>query len=382
MSDYHYKNNHTFDIHQGKQFLNFKHNNISNTYNNSILLQQNIDYKNNIINTKKNGFFDTLNSFFSLQKEGFSGSFGDSAVNDVNNTQLKNLQQQETIFKQKMSEYSTAKQTLMEDTKNYLENANNVKQLAGTNVRLTDGSIGYVTNRGVFKHYPNMNTFNNLEGVKGCPKSFQNINASKANKNVGDLFGSEPGLYLGTPMKPNQPCTETGVNVQVTSLQDPNNVTSKLEGCYKDTITDKFTLQSDIKNSSVDACKLRAIDMGRSAYALKPNANGQMNCWIANTNVSANDVNKTISTKNIVSKSLLNGKSYGTNSVAGIMNNGELVLGNLNSQSNFLNSKDLNTFSEIPKISGCDPIYGSRINVNSASYGVNCNGQIQLESIL
>lgn len=390
-------NNDIFDVQQGKQFLTLKNDNISNTYNKSILLQEDRKHEGGV-----NGFLINVlglrpdktqvergsrlvKSFFSPLRdtyEGFTGGFGESAVNNVNQNQIEKLQQHENIFRQKLADYSIAKQSLMEDTKNYLTNASNVKNLSGKNVRLSDGTIGYVTNRGFFKQYPDMTTFNNLEGVNGCPKSFQNISASKANKNVGDLFGSEPALYLGTPMKPNQPCTQTGINVQVSSLQDPNTVNTKLEGCYSDNLTDKFSLQSDIVNSSVETCKLRAIDMGRSAYALKPNTSGEMNCWVANQNISAQDVNKTIATKKIISKSLVDGKSFGTNSVAGIMNNGQLILGNLNSQSNLFNSKDLTTFTEIPAISGCDPVYGSRININTASYGANCNGQIQLESIL
>lgn len=368
-----------FDIQQGKQYLNFKKDNVSNTYNKSILLQE--DRMKQLHTQGSNSFLNNVKSIFSPlwnNHEGFTGSFGESAVNNVNQKQIEKLQQHENVFRQKLAEYSTAKQSLMDDTKNYLTNASNVKSISGKNVRLSDGTIGYVTNRGFFKQYPDTS----FEGVRGCPKTFQNISHSKANKNLGDLFGSEPALYLGTPMKPNQPCTQTGINVQVSSLQDPNTVNTKLEGCFSDNLTDKFSLQSDITNSSVESCKLRAIDMGRSAYALKPNTSGEMNCWVANENISAQDVSKTIATKKIVSKSLIDGKSYGTNSVAGIMNNGQLILGNLNSQSNIFNSKDLTTFTEIPTISGCDPIYGSRINVNTASYGANCNGQIQLESIL
>lgn len=369
MREYNYKNNDTFDIQQGKQFLQFKNRKFNN---NSILFED-------------NGVKGALTKS-SLTKssliEGFTGSFGESAANNVNLNQIQKLQQHENVFRQKLSDYSNAKQTLMEETKNYLTNASDVKSLSNKNVRLTDGSIGYVTNRGFFKQYPDMDSFNSSEGVRGCPKSFQNINHSKANKNFGELFGSEPGLYLGTPMKKNQPCTQTGINVQVASLQDPNTVPTKLEGCYSDNLSGKFTLQTDIVDSTVDACKLRAIDMGRAAYALKPDASGKMTCWVANANVKSTDVANNIATKKIVSKSLVDGKSFGTNSVAGIMNNGQLVLGNLNSQSNLLNSKDLKTYGEIPAISGCDPVYGTRINVNSASYGVNCNGQIQLESIL
>jgi hypothetical protein len=354
------------DIQQGKQYLKFKNKNISIVNNNSVLLQDDKQQPSS-------------KTPWESVKEGFTGSFGETAANNVNVNQIQKLQQHENMFRQKLSEYSGAKQILMEDTKNYLTNASGVKSLSGNNVRLSDGTIGYVTNRGFFKQYPD---FTSSEGVRGCPKSFQNINHSKANKNFGDLFGSEPGLYLGTPMKPNQPCTQTGINVQVSSLQDPNTVTTKLEGCYSDDLTGKFTLQTDLIDTSVDSCKLRAIDMGSAAYALKPDTSSKMSCWVANKNVKSTDVNKTLATKKLVSKTLMDGKSFGTNSVAGIMNNGQLILGNLNSQSNLLNSKDLTSFSEIPGISNCDPVYGSRINVNSASYGVNCNGQIQLESIL
>lgn len=366
----------TFDIQQGQQFLNLKHKHRATIYNTSLLTRQDKLHSDNIFS------HNTQSIPFSSLKEGFAGGFGDTKANKVNTNQINKLQEHEKIFRQKLSDYSSAKQNLMEDTKTYLTNTNNLKNVSNKNIRLTDGSIGYVTNRGFFKHYPDMNTFTTAEGVKGCPKGFQNVNYSKANKNFGDMFGSEPSLYLGTPMKLNQPCIETGINVQVTSLQDPDLIPSNLEGCYSDNLDGKFGLQNDITNSTVESCKLRAIDMGRPAYALKPDLNGKMTCWVANENITAKDVNKTLSTKKIISKSLANGNSFGTNSVAGIMNNGELVLGNLNSQSSLYNSKDLTRINEIPSISGCDPIYGSRIQVNSASYGANCNGQIQLESIL
>jgi hypothetical protein len=372
----------TFDIAQGQHFLNLQNKGASTIYHKSILIKQ--DKTDNYYQNKSYNFFthDTTSTPFSSIKEGFTGGFGETDANKVNTKQVNKLQQHEKTFRQKLSEYSTAKKNLMEDTKHYLTNSNQVKTVAGKNIRLTDGSIGYVTNRGFFKHYPNMKTFTSAEGMKGCPRGFQNVNYSKANKSFGDMFGSEPGIYLGTPMKLNQPCVDTGVNVQVTSLQDPDLVPGNLEGCYRDSLTGKFTLQDDITNSTVDSCKLRAIDMGRSAYALKPDTNGKMKCWVANENITAKDVNKNLSTKSITSKKLVNGSSYGTNSVAGIMNNGQIVLGNINSQPSLYNSKNLTYFNEVPSISGCNPVYGSQINVKSASYGANCNGQIQIESIL
>lgn len=371
MKDYNEYNNRldTFDITQGQHFLRLKNKDTSSIHHKSILISQD-GYKTH----------HTSSIPFSSIKEGFTGGFGETDANKVNTKQVNKLQQHERTFRQKLSEYSTAKKTLMEDTKHYLTNSNQFKNVAGKNIRLTDGSIGYVTNRGFFKHYPDMKTFTTAEGVKGCPKGFQNVNYSKSNKRFGDMFGS--GLHLGTPMSLNQPCVDTGVNVQVTSLQDPDLVPGNLEGCYRDDLTGKFTIQNDIMNSTVESCKLRAIDMGRSAYALKPDTNGKMKCWVANENITAKDVNKNVSTKKIISKTLVNGNSYGTNSVAGIMNNGQIVLGNLNSQPSLYNSKNLTFVNGVPSISGCDTVYGSRININSASYGANCNGQIQLESIL
>lgn len=87
------------------------------------------------------------------------------------------------------------------------------------------GYGGYVTSKGVFKPYPNIDVYNNTSGLNGCPTKQQQI------KNVSSNTYSD-SLKQGTEMVKGQSCGYEGQNIYTTRLVD--NVESKYIGCYND----------------------------------------------------------------------------------------------------------------------------------------------------
>ena len=113
----------------------------------------------------------------------------------------------------------------------YRESSNN--PFNGTNVNLTGtGALGYVTNEGIYKWYPSMDTYNSTLGKNGCPSNtLVDINNSSSNYNYpGTSLGTSPNLYVGSTMRSFQSCGNEGSNVYVNSLI--NNPTIEYKGCY------------------------------------------------------------------------------------------------------------------------------------------------------
>lgn len=99
-----------------------------------------------------------------------------------------------------------------------------------------NGNIGYVTNSGVYKWYPNVDTFNNTAGNNGCPNTNTIINKpltiDNYNQTGTQIKQISPNLVVGTKMQSGQSCGNEGSNVFVTSIL--NNPKSTYLGCFAD----------------------------------------------------------------------------------------------------------------------------------------------------
>jgi hypothetical protein len=156
-----------------------------------------------------------------------------------------------------------------------LDNSNGELQLA------TSGVGGYVTSRGMFKSYPDLDTIYATAGKNGCPA------ISKGIKNVPKNKYSSL-LKNGTDMKKGQSCGAEGQNVHVSKmLDDP---ATKYTGCFYNTdpntsgSSNAMTKVSETELYTLNECKQYAVDSGYRFFAQQgvPDSNGKTTCLIGN----------------------------------------------------------------------------------------------------
>ena len=275
---------------QGARFLEFQ-------MNKTRRMQSNLDL---ISNSGGYSPEDTLKGQRSLKKaanqnmdanleliEGFSGMIGDTAVNTKNSQDLAKLKQLENTFNKKLSTYVTAQKVLNDKIQTYLKASSlDNKKYFNQNASFSNGGIGYVTDNGVWKHYPNMDNYTNTKGKNGCPTGATVPLNQKLGKK-GFAMESPPNLMFGTNMKKGQACGNEGKNVYVTQMVAPGDVDAKYDGCYNTSLdTQGLVYQSDIKSkSTIDRCALRASDMGLDGFALGKGGEGSSKCYMASSGV-------------------------------------------------------------------------------------------------
>ena len=194
---------------------------------------------------------------------------------------------------------------------------------------------------------------------------------------AGNVTGSDPNLFVGTPMKKGQSCAPSSINVQVMGNTDPSFNKADWLGCYKgSTVTNNFDKNSDMPTSNdPEMCRMRAADLGSSAFYINNST-----CYTAKNGVSVADIQKTTSIAHTgkVSKVLFSTSTV-DNGAAGILNNGQLALGSLpTTATNFgVDVQNPTPWSETPAIEDCGADVGGGITIKSATWGANCNGQVK-----
>ena len=195
-----------------------------------------------------------------------------------NQKTLDNLKQE---YSSAINDYRKLVQNIKQSTTNYLDRVNPNNPYLGKNVCLSDGTCGYVTKKGVFKVYPDTDTFNNTAGKNGCPKSaYIKINGQGNINNIGSTISSVPPLIVGTPMQSGQSCGNEGSTIVVDRLI--SNPSVSYVGCYADNaVSPLMTFIGDSPTSAqtgdgassgaytYDQCKASAIDAGYRYFALQ-----------------------------------------------------------------------------------------------------------------
>jgi hypothetical protein len=153
----------------------------------------------------------------------------------------------------------------------------------GTNVQLSSGTKGYVTERGIFKWYPNNVVINATQGKNGCGSgmSYTNLGVDGNYKLTGSIIESSPPMLVGTPMKPGQACGNSGTNVQITQKVNPSLVGDTYLGCYKN--NPDFSEETDLGITTREACKTRALDLGKTLFALTNKKEDKGRCWTSSS---------------------------------------------------------------------------------------------------
>lgn len=302
-----------------------------------------------------------------------------SSIKNNNSDNINKLKELNGIFSNKINEYVKEKNELIDHLNKSIILNNN--KYNGSNIKLSDNKIGYVTNKGTFKWYPNSDIYNKTAGKNGCPSNLISINSTDKNyNNIGTMLKTNPNFYVGSSMIKGQGCLNVGENYYVNKTQNLNNINNvKWRGCYSDNISNNFTLQDELGSQSdsvtYEKCLNRAADLGREVFLLKKNNNNKLECYVGNENVTYKNFNKTPGKRNIISNKIIT-SPFKSNISAGILNNGQLALGEM-VNNNFYDSNNLKIYSNIQPITDCDIKYGSRINLLTATFGSNCNGQIK-----
>lgn len=314
--------------------------------------------------------------------EGFTGAFGPSKANIRNQEEAVRLDATRKEFDRAMGGYAGAQKQLMEEAQMFVNNSTNdgpASKLRGKLIRTTNGTVGYVTDDNTFKWVPNTDVLSSLYSKNGCPAQYEQVDLdiSARTPAQGNVTGSDPNLFVGTPMKKGQSCAPSSVNIQVMGNTDPNFNKADWLGCYtRASVSGNFDQNSDLPNSDdPEMCRVRAADLGSSAFYINNST-----CYTAKSGVSVADIQKTsqIAHTGKVSKVLFSTTSL-DNGAAGILNNGQLALGSLpTNATNFgLNVQNPVPWSETPAIENCGAAVGGGITIKSATWGANCNGKVK-----
>lgn len=217
------------------------------------------------------------------------------------------------------------------------------------NISFTDGTICYVTNKGIVKPYEEPP----LKESNGCP-GINNIIELDIPWTVqytpGTILPTTPPLIVGTPMTKNTSCNHAGQNIYVTELLD--SAESKFIGCYTNNNSELEGIQLNSEQ-----CKQYAVDGNYSYFGVQDGY-----CFVSNDAPNTNSMSNIIYvTKNIWST---DNTTTSDSTAAFINDTGNLVINNL-SKTNILWT------SPNPPVEKC--INGGDITITDATYGGNCN---------
>ena len=236
----------------------------------------------------------------------------------------------------------------------YISRANPIiNKASNKNAKLSDGTIGYVSNRGVFQQYDDIS---NTAGINGCPVE---SNISNLNFGLGEI-GKHPSILSLGPKKPmGAACGNEGTNMYVNSVLTDADV--KYLGSYTN-VPGAMKIIDNIDN--YDDCKLYAMNNGYKYFGLV-NANTatqKVTCVVGNDKAK------------ITSKELgyvFNEKVLFTSSSGGSMSalltkEGQIVLLSATNGSGRVGARTPNNVAR-----NCQQ--GGTIRLDNATYGGNCN---------
>jgi hypothetical protein len=198
--------------------------------------------------------------------------------------ELKELQ---TTYNRQLQAYNQAVKDLIENSRGYISASNrNNNRFANTYLKdHTSGATGYVTDRGVWKHLPNPQMGNSIQGKNGCPANWASAESITVDdEQSSSIFNASEGeiikmggisIVKGTPTIANQSCSYAGQNVYITN---PNKTSNRR---YVECSQSSGSYQSDIGTTTIEACAKRAEDMGLNVFQMGPNnGGGRGNCYI------------------------------------------------------------------------------------------------------
>lgn len=319
--------------------------------------------------------------------EGFSG-FKPSKTASRNEEDTNETRLVRDKLNKAVSKYGTAQKQLMDEANSFINNSSSKGTQANYRnklIRLQQGTLGYVTDGNTFKYIKDDDILESIRGKNGCPASVIDVNfSSDKYLDIGNTLGTEPNLFVGTPMTINESCAPSATNIQVLGASDPIKNKANWLGCFTRN-NDYFTQQEDLTgvlsaNDAINRCQSRAADIGASTFYIGSEPDNSYSCFTSNIGMTTVQIQNNM-TPGVIQKigsvvhsaNLPNSSSW---SGAGIMNNGQIALGNVpTGTSNFGMSVESPVVWSVKGFDNCDPIFGSKIEIQSANYGANCNGK-------
>ena len=182
----------------------------------------------------KEGFagidFNTMNLSLNGLTNQSNAIIQENTINTQQQDTITNLQQQ---YQTTLSEYQSLLSQINQSTAEYFDRTTASNPYLGKNIQFPDGSLYYVTNKGVAKPYSSLQIFDSTAGINGCPSNYTSVNVDiSGSYSVGSMLPTTPALIVGTPMTSGQQCGYEGQNIYVNQII--TNPTTKYVGCYKD----------------------------------------------------------------------------------------------------------------------------------------------------
>lgn len=318
-------------------------------------------------------------------KEGFAtGITPTPRIEAENAKQEAVLQAHQKRFNDALKNYATKEEELRAAAAEYIDMQSKASTQGNKLVKLSNGANGYVTSSGSFKYITNPTDYASILGSNGCPNTQNDLAGDPTNyKNPGEILDTLPNLFVGSAMKQGQSCAPSGTNVQVLGASDPATNTSSWDGCKKGVVNNFELLDgygTNDPSTAIKNCSTASADMGRSGFLLQRDDNNNIQCFTAKSGFEIKDVGGSIGTKPINSGSIWSA-SIDTNNVAGgLLNNGQIAIGTLGDSGGLSNSPNYQAWS-ISGIDGCDQVTAPSIHMQTASYGANCDGQVEITSL-
>lgn len=224
-------------------------------------------------------------------------------IENLNKQEFDKMTELEGNYAKAMITYKLLDEELDKETKTYIDDHHGISY-SGSNIDI-GGHKGYVTNHGIFKHYPNERVFKKTEGKYGCPSGSGPqvpVKDSRMYNREGAILPSDPKMIVGSRMKSGQACGKEGQNVHVTHVGVPES--SEYIGCYTDKESRAISqVQPEGRVFNEAMCRQRANDLGKPVYGLQyvDKETGLAECYVGDTLSQAKkygEANKPIATWN------------------------------------------------------------------------------------
>ena len=321
--------------------------------------------------------------------EAFTGTMGRTDANTANEQEANHLNNMNTQLNAALSDYGRAKKHLIDETMVFVKSGTTNDDPRTGDVRVmkwSDNKYSVVTDRGIVKPMSE-ETWNNIKGRHGCPENAEENSQALGNPTQGSLIGNNPKYYVGSSMG-NQGCSsKTGINARIMSASDPRLGASEYAGAIKinEGTGSQFEQQDDLTqpigtNTKLDLCASRAVDLGRTGYAVYRDGDN-VKCAIAPAGKKWNDIweGRSFASAAVTSDTIDVIDSNKYNSVS-MLFDGRLAKTDIpqGKNLNVIESYDFKKYEQITsqkEDNVTDPTVASRIQLQSATYGANCNGQ-------
>ena len=295
-------------------------------------------------------------------------------------------------FNTNLTNYTDSNTSLANKTQKFIDSSV-PNEYTGKIIKTTNGIHGYVTDKNIFKSIPS-SILASIDNT--CPNTVKNADFASKSLDVGKYLGTTPNFLVGKSMTDKSVCMESGINLQINGHVDTNSLTQNWQGCYNQ-VGDFFNQQVDLTggydNKTVRRCAIRAADVGSSTFYIGKDLSSNYTCFTSKQGLTTEHIKSNMEKgyKRVVSKVVHSAVLTDTNRFcAGIMNNGQIAVGTMppmpsgavvNFGSSVRNPVVMTKIASgiaVP-VGGideyCDPVYGSSINVEEATYGSNCNGK-------